>query len=265
MILNSLPKSGSNLIINLFKINDLDYTNSISPTRFLKLNRNLPDQFLNQRILCKYFYNIGYELDAYIEHRLINKLINDQRVRAGTKFVPSHFSNTEMTHKLKAAGIQSVYTIRNPVDVYFSYLRYCVKERNHTFYKQIHQIGLMRFSEKLLYGGQLGKFKLLGWDQVLKRAINQADVSDYVFDYSEYSEKGLPVLKDLATKISETTHIRLSNIRENQILGTSHTFKVGGNQNYKTDKRFMAIYEKYEDKFTNLDRAFKKYQMLRAR
>ena len=233
MILNSLPKSGSNLITTLFQINGINSIGSISPTRFLKFNRNLPLQYLSKGVLSNHFYKIGYEIDAYVEHRSIKKYQEDQSLIKGAKFVPSHFSNQKITQRLKASGLRSVYTIRNPVDVYFSYLRYCIKEPNHTFFKHISQIGLNRFSEKLLYGGTVGNFELLGWDEVLQRAIDQALISDYVFDYSKYCENGLPVLQELATQISDTTNVRLPNIEESQISGMSHTFKIGGNKNYK--------------------------------
>jgi hypothetical protein len=217
---------------------------------------------LGKGTLSRHFYNIGYEIDAYIERQFIKRYLEDKSLINGVKFVPSHFSNKNITKRLKASGLRSVYTIRNPVDVYFSYLRYCIKEPNHTFYKHINQIGLTRFSEKLLYGGTVGNFELLGWDEVLKRAIDQALISDYVFDYSKYCQKGLPVLQELATQISETTNVRLLNVDESQVSGMSHTFKIGGNKNYQKNKSYHKIYQKHEEKFLRIDEVFRQFQNL---
>jgi Sulfotransferase domain len=184
VLVNSLPKSGTNFLEEFLKINGVQHSGfSVSPTKYLGaqgyLTRLMPSYLFDRTIV-----DIGYEVAAPYPFREITRKLNRAALR-DDNYVSSHISyNPEIEKWLFESKVKMVYVVRDPIDVLYSYVNYVLREPRHLFFEPARKISKSRLIETFVNGGPLGGYVIRSWKSVIASAgrwIEVAEGNDMIF------------------------------------------------------------------------------------
>jgi hypothetical protein len=138
-VINSLPKSGTNLVIKCLQLFAYRYRGHIDPKNFLI--RNWP-YFFN-RITWRLFkqrYQIGIGLPVNVAKWVVDRKLTKVREM---EFVTMHVGNTtELLDSILASDFAAIVITRDPRAVLSSHVHYVMEKKSHRCHHHFASMGL---------------------------------------------------------------------------------------------------------------------------
>lgn len=247
VFINSLPKSGTNLLQGSVEKMGLKYTKKSIAASSILGSFYLVRQLIRGTIRDKVTVEIGLEVKVSIAEQWLRSIM---RYTCNNCYVSGHANYSEhFKYLLDEYNFKTIYIIRDPRDVILSWIHYAKKEKKHLLHQHFLSLNLNEAIEFILYGGKTKDFFTDGLDQILKETIlwvddsNKKNSSVLIVKFEDLvGEKGggskqlqINTLKQIANFLDlEIEKIDFSKISE-QVFGQSHTFRKGKINGWKEE------------------------------
>ncbi|MCW8828151.1 MAG: sulfotransferase domain-containing protein [Gammaproteobacteria bacterium] len=231
IFINSMPKSGTNLVSRLFNISGYHYAKlGVAPT--LLIGRH----YLLRQVLRRSFFSrnpviVGLDVQMPVRREWLERKFNS--VKDGF-YVTGHANYSQgIKNILDTAGFKTVLVIRDPCDVIVSYAHYVAGTQSHFLHEAFKEMSLfdrVRFS---LDGGRLSGLDVEAFPVMLSRIdgwMKQRNV--YVLKFENIvGEKGGGSDELQAAELANLGDFCGVNfdvdIVRDQLFGVSKTFRKG--------------------------------------
>lgn len=231
IFINSLPKSGTNLISRAFDLAGIDYGKlGIAGTLLLG------DHYLVRQVLRRSFFErdplmVGLEVQMPVRRAWLGRRL--ARVPAGG-YVTGHANwSMGLENLLTAQGYRTALVIRDPRDVLLSHGYYVAQSRNHflnTAYSRLDLTARIRLS---LVGGRIDGLDVAPFTTMLERIdrwIGRTGVEVIRFEDAVGPAGGgrLDSQQTVLETLSKMTGRYFDqDLMEAKLYGQSHTFRKG--------------------------------------
>ena len=223
IIANSLPKSGTHLLVRVLELCGIKQSDSIhlSASLVRKSSRNpIKNLLIGSRVSCG-----GLSVDLEIEENRVSKAWLDRqlnKVRPG-EFVEAHLPYSEelasfLLHEMK---FKMIYIYRDPRAVALSYINHVYKVKNYPLRGMFENKSLSEKLQIVLKGIDLGVYKLLPLNQRLEKSYgwaNSNNVCTVRFEDLIGPKGGGGRSKQMDSIIHIVTYLGLENVNVNDIV-----------------------------------------------
>lgn len=231
IFINSLPKSGTNLLSRAFDLARIPYARLGISSALVMGSWQLPRQLMRRSFFELDPLIIGLEVQMPLRRAWLDRRLS--RVQSGS-YVTGHANwNPGLCHLLERHQYRTVIVIRDPRDVLMSYVHYVASTPEHFLYAEYQGRPLWRRVETALEGGRIGGLDVSPFEVMLSRvdgwfsrtqatAIRFEDlVGNAGGGDSDAQDKTFRTLETLTGR-----HFDRS-VMQNQLYGGSHTFRKG--------------------------------------
>ena len=255
LFINSLPKSGTNLVAKLAELLGYKY-NKVGIAATLLLGKYF---FIRQLIRGDIFDRnpiiIGLDLPVAVSEKWIKKKFNNL---PNKEFISGHANYSDhLYYILQQEKIKTIQVIRDPRDVLLSYVHYVAKTPSHFIY-EFYQA--KSFDERLkftLEGGMANDLYMESFREMLKKVdgwFNKDKVMIVKFEDIIGKNGGGSEKKqaDAIGQIIEFLNVKNDDIKSvsNQLFGGTHTFRKGQIGSWKdelTDEQIKLVRKHLDD------------------
>lgn len=243
LILNSIPKSGSNLLNKLIEAMGYCYSNKLSLSARSALAN--PLKFLTRTPLLgsKKIY-LSYETSSVVSVQFVKRIL---RKGINPNYVKAHLAyNKELEILLKENCYKQIFLIRDPRDVLISYCHYVKTFKKHLFYKHFKNLDLNQTCDCLLEGGVFNGYDVIPFKDAFESMTKWIDkdlaIEKLLVKFEKLvGEQGggneddkFETLDSIKKFLSITEKIDESKLIS--AYGKSHTFRKGKINNWKEQK-----------------------------
>ena len=260
VIVNTIPKSGSNLLNKIVESLGFTYSNKSSLSPHSNLGNPIKT-LIRSPILTTKKIPLSFETTSFVSDRFVRKML---RKGVNPDYVNAHLAyNEELEKLLNEYSYKQLLLIRDPRDVLISYSYYVKSNKKHLFYNYFKDFNLDQTCELLINGGFFNGFKILpfanAYESVTKWMEEKKliDVLSLKFE-NLVGKKGGGKDEDSSESLESIrkflgVKIKIDNNKINSIFGNSHTFRQGKINNWKYQKDIkidkfeplMALANKY--------------------
>lgn len=231
IFINSLPKSGTNLVSKFFELTGYEYKNVGVAATLVLGKYPLIRQILRGALFSKNPVIIGQDLPVAIRSNWLDKKLNSLE---NGEFITGHANYTDHLHQLLMKNaIKSIQVIRDPRDVLLSYIHYVGTTKTHFMYDSYHKLD---FNERLLFtinGGVSNNLHIESFNTMLHSLHGWFDKQDvFIIRFEDIIgdkgggsiEKQYKLFEELESFLDEK--IDKEYIIE-KLFGGTHTFRKG--------------------------------------
>jgi len=229
--LNSLPKSGTNLVSRAFDLAGIPY-DQLGVSSALVMGSN---QFIRQLARRSFLeldpLMIGLEVQMPVRRTWLNKRLG--RVPEGA-YITGHANwNAGLLHLLEAHDFKTIIVIRDPRDVLMSHSHYVAQSKIHFLNKTYASLGFWDRTALTLTGGRIDGLDVEPFDVMLARIdgwVSRSNATVVRFEHlvgqagggtDDAQEATFQTLEDVTGR-----HFDRALMRE-KLYGGSHTFRKG--------------------------------------
>ena len=244
IFINSLPKSGTNLIAKLVRLMGVD--NSGKSVAFSSILGRY--QFAKSCMRLAHFSGnnvpIGLEFPVCADYRWLAHYL---KLR-DNQYISGHAAYTEqLAHLLKVNNVSQIQVFRHPAAVLVSWAKFIAEDRNnwHPSHKIISGLSLEQRCRFLLTGGlvQNGKYYQSSFAEILHRTEGWIDSSAMIVRYEDIvGSKGggnddiqrsaiASVMRHIGKEFNRSELDRL----QEQLYGGTHTFRSGQIDSWRSE------------------------------
>jgi len=231
VFINSLPKSGTNLVSRAFDLAGYSYGKLGIASSLLIGNHYLLRQLLRRSFFERDPLIVGLEVQVPLRRNWLRSRLGRLSDRT---YVTGHANHSAgLGSILREHDIRTVQVIRDPRDAIVSHAHYVKKSSDHFLHPAFAALPLWDRITMILDGGRLNGFDVAPYTTALARAdgwIGQADVFVVRFEQivgaagGGSDDRQSATFRDLGAFLGRP--FDLANIQAN-LFGTSHTFRRG--------------------------------------
>ncbi len=246
LFVNSLPKSGTNLLQRMVELIGFKYSNRSIAASSIMGKYKLLKTFMRGNIFGDFGVNIGLDYDVCVSNKWLAYQLNIN----GFYYLSGHSAYSEYLHNLlKLKNIQTLHIIRDPRDVIISSIFYTQTNKQHLLYKFCKNMKFDELFYLYLYGGKIGKYYINSYKEILLRTIKWYDKENVLIIKFEdiVGEKGggddekqynvLLNVKDFLNIDFDLIYVR------DNLYGKSKTFRKGKIFQWKNELDNKLIYD----------------------
>ncbi len=174
VIINSLPKSGTHLVANLFNLLNFTKVPHGLTGALVRLTGRNPINLVKKAARREKNCEIGLPIDLDIEKNCIKKeWLHKYLNRIGDgSFITAHLPyNEELSDFLASHSFKIIYIYRDPRDVFLSLLNYHTNKSFKPFYKEFQNADLDERINMLINGIRKKNYTLSSFTNRLNRSI----------------------------------------------------------------------------------------------
>lgn len=240
LLVNSLPKSGSNLLQRCVEVLGYIYSRKSLSSANILGNFYFLRSLIRGGLLDKNQVIVGLDVKVAISQRWFEKRLKS--VRPG-EYISAHLNFSEHILKLLIKhGYRIIHIIRDPRDVLLSHIYYAKREKNHLFHKVYKNLSIKEAINVTLEGGFFNGLYMYSFASILEDVsgwIKYAGNGDRILivKYEDLvGEKGggsteaqRRIIKEIIDFIGVNKNISSIDMFEfnNMVYGKSHTFRKG--------------------------------------
>lgn len=200
LIVNSLPKSGTHLLVKMVTNLGFQFSGTNFSTSTLYGRNEWPKFLLRGVIAGQAGVNVGLDIPAVARRSWVVAAL----AKLGEKqFCGGHLPYSDcMSALLQQAGIKPLHILRDPRDVLVSWAHYVPKTTWHYGQPGLEGLNLEQCIRKILYGYQSGDFWIESYSQILKRSMGWSKSHNVLVIRFEDLVGSLGGGDDLAQKIA---------------------------------------------------------------
>lgn len=245
LLLNTLPKSGSNLLTVWLAKNDFNLRASISPTRFLGRRAIIP-RLVPTPLRRALFLDIGLETEANYDYWSFRAKL--RLAHGPQRYVVGHIQHSPLTaREINVTELPIVYVTRHHYDVINSYSTYVANTKTHAHYKLYNELGERAFLTAMVHGERVGKLQFRRFFDQLKRFDQWQKMPETItLNYTEYCQDPTEVGKRFCEKFEERLNVRVKQ-GLSSAFGKGHTYHRGGNDAWRKNKVLVDIIDQWRD------------------
>jgi hypothetical protein len=245
LLVNSLPKSGTNLLQRVVEIIGYKYSKkSISSANILSDFYFFRSLFRGS-LFDKRQVIVGLDVKVSISQRWIEKRLRS--IKKG-EYISGHLNFSEyIFYLLYKHNFKIIHIIRDPRDVLLSHIFYAKKEKKHLFHNIYKSLSIDEAINITLQGGfynglYMNSFKKIledtyGWIRESQKKSNILIVKfeDLVGEKGGGSKmKQLNTINDISKFLKINCDINVDKL-SNNLYGRSHTFRSGKVSSWKKE------------------------------
>lgn len=240
MLLNTLPKSGTNLLISWLELNGKKNLGSLSPERLYWLNPLIKGTII-KRLIRRNFVDIGIEESAFFPKPLLSRKLLTSSSAIG--YVSAHMNyDQRLELLLNKMDLKMIYCTRDHLDVIYSYCMYVDARPRHIYHHAMREIGTAEFVRCLVLGRH-HQFKFRPILEQMRRMDSWISCKGVVvFNYTKYCENPeeyeASFLERLAIESGNDFSFKVGNA-----YGLGPTFNIGGNESWKKSSLFIEVFQ----------------------
>lgn len=229
--LNSLPKSGTNLLSRAFDLAGIQYDRLGVSSALVMGTHHFVRQLARRSFLERDPLMIGLEVQMPVRRTWLDKRLG--RVPQGA-YITGHANwNAGLLHLLEAHGFHTIIVIRDPRDVLMSHGHYVAQSKIHFLNKTYSKLGLWARTELTLTGGRIDGLDVEPFDVMLARIdgwVSRSSATVIRFENlvgraggggEEAQEKTFQTLENVTGRRFDRALMR------EKLYGGSHTFRKG--------------------------------------
>lgn len=231
IFVNSMPKSGTNLVSRLLDIFEVPYGQlGIAPTLLLG-RRYLARQVLRRSFLERSPCMVGLDVQVPVRK---SWLLGRLRGVAPDAYITGHLNwMPSVQEELRTRGFKTVLVVREPLDTLVSYCHYVASTEDHFLHAFFRGRPLAENIRRALRAQAMGEFDFAGFGTMLERIVPwtaQPDV--YTVRFEELAGERAGGSREaqgrLLDELGAFTGVRFDqSIVESKLYGTSKTFRRG--------------------------------------
>jgi hypothetical protein len=244
ILLNSFPKSGTNLMEEFLKINGIIHNRkSISPTRYLfrdgfRRFHRLDPNFILSSILKKNI-DIGFEQAAdYPCHVLLERLPKQENT-----YTSSHIAYSEAAYDIiLSENVRLLYVHRDPSKVLLSYVHYARSNPKHVLYRYIKNKALKDIITIMIEGRDVGPYKLRPWRDVVRLSNGWLQTQNSKIKTVSYEQMISADTSELESELSNFLEIDCMT-SFSKVIGLGKTFRKKNADSIRDDEALLKFIE----------------------
>ncbi len=168
IFLNSLPKSGTHLLVKLLKMMGLEFSKLNLSSSTIYGRHSFYKSIIRGPAFGQPSIEVGLDISTAARQSWITNSLN--KVENGS-FCSGHAPYSDSLHSIVIKnGLKTINTIRDPRDVLVSWAHYVPKTHWHYGRDGLKNLSLEKRVEKILYGYQSGEFLIESFINILRRS-----------------------------------------------------------------------------------------------
>lgn len=169
LLVNSLPKSGTHLLVKLLESMGYQFSGANLSSTSLYGKNEWAKYLLRGVMPMQTGVDVGLEIAAVARRSWV---INSFAKMEDKQFCGGHLPYSDcMSLLLLQAGIKPLHILRDPRDVLVSWAHYVPKNNWHFGHLGLVGLNLEQRVKKILYGYQSGDFGIESYSQILQRSM----------------------------------------------------------------------------------------------
>jgi hypothetical protein len=251
ILLNSLPKAGSHLLIKLMEMLGYEFARANFSSSTIYGRHVIPKYFLRGVLFGQSGVEVGLDIAACARASWVIKALD--RIPDGC-FAGGHLPYSDsMLALANSRGVRAIHILRDPRDVLLSWAHYVPKTDWHYGRAGLEGQSLEERVRKILHGYQSGRFRIESFKNILNRSngwVGQDEVLTVRFEDLVGPKGGgnIEVQIDTITRIAEFTdagEINMDNL-SGALFGGTKVFRKGAIGSWKDEFSSSLVKEVHD-------------------
>lgn len=166
LLINSLPKSGTNMVSKLANLMNLSYTNIGIASSSVLGKYSVLKSLIRGPFFCPAIIRVGVDTSACVRESWITQTFS--KIKSGSYATGHTPYSDQLMNLLTDLRIRVIQVVRDPRDVLVSWSHYVASQPWHFAYAAYADRSFEDCCRFTLYGGRVGKIYIEGFTSILR-------------------------------------------------------------------------------------------------